>query len=36
VPVLPQGRYAPTVHMIKPTEKRRITPYKWVHPEGER
>src|SRR5712671_733654 len=26
-----KGRNAPPVHMIKLTEKREITPYKWVH-----
>ena len=31
-----QGRYAPPVHMIKLTETREITPYKWVHPDEER
>src|ERR1700690_4524176 len=31
-----KGRYAPPVHMIKLTEEREITPYKWVHPEEER
>jgi hypothetical protein len=25
-----KGRYAPPVHMIKLTETREITPYKWV------
>ena len=29
------GRHAPPVHMIKLTEKREITPYKWVHPRDE-
>jgi hypothetical protein len=24
------------VHVIKLTEKREITPYKWVHPDEER
>jgi hypothetical protein len=27
-----KGRYAPPVRMIKLTEQRQITPYKWVHP----
>jgi hypothetical protein len=27
MPVVKTGRYAPPVHMIKPTEKREITPY---------
>jgi hypothetical protein len=27
-----KGRYAPPVYMIKLTETRAITPYKWVHP----
>lgn len=31
-----KGRYAPPVHMIKLTETREITPYKWVHPSEER
>jgi hypothetical protein len=31
-----KGRYAPPVHMIKLTEKREITPYKWVHPAEDR
>jgi len=31
-----KGRYAPPVHMIKLTETRQITPYKWVHPNEER
>jgi hypothetical protein len=30
------GRYAPPVHMIKLTETREITPYKWVHPDEEK
>lgn len=29
-------RYRPPVHMIKLTERREITPYKWVHPSDER
>ena len=28
-----KGRYAPPVHMIKLTETREITPYKWGHPD---
>jgi hypothetical protein len=31
-----KGRYAPPVHMIKLTDQREITPYKWVHPDEER
>ena len=31
-----KGGYAPPVHMIKLTEQREITPYKWVHPDEER
>src|SRR3954447_2624808 len=31
-----RGRTAPPVHMIKLTETRQITPYKWVHPDEER
>jgi len=30
------GRYKPPVRMIKLTERREITPYKWVHPDEER
>jgi hypothetical protein len=30
------GRYAPPVHMIKLTEVREVTPYRWVHAEEER
>jgi hypothetical protein len=29
-------RYRPPVHMLKLTETREITPYKWVHPDEER
>ena len=28
-------RYAPPVRMIKLTERREITPYKWVHPDED-
>jgi hypothetical protein len=31
-----KGRSAPPVRMIKLTEARQITPYKWVHPDEER
>ena len=31
-----KGCNAPPVHMIKLTEKREITRYKWVHPDEER
>jgi hypothetical protein len=31
-----KGRYAPPVRMIKLTERREITPYKWVHPDEDR
>jgi hypothetical protein len=31
-----KGRYAPPVHIIKLTEEREITPYKWVHPDEDR
>jgi hypothetical protein len=31
-----KSRNAPPVHMIKLTETRKITPYKWVHPSEER
>jgi hypothetical protein len=30
------GRWAPPVRMIKLTEARAMTPYKWVHPDEER
>jgi hypothetical protein len=30
-----KGRYAPPVHMVRLTEQREITPYKWVHPDDE-
>jgi hypothetical protein len=29
-------RHAPPVRMIKLTETRQITPYRWVHPDEER
>ena len=29
-------RYKPPVHMIKLTQEREITPYRWVHPDDER
>jgi hypothetical protein len=31
-----KGRYAPPVRMIKLTEAREISPYRWVHPDEER
>ena len=31
-----KGRYAPPVHMVKLTESREITPYRWVHPDEDR
>jgi hypothetical protein len=34
-PLCKKGRYASAVHMIKLTETREITPYKWVHPDDE-
>jgi hypothetical protein len=30
-----KGKYAPPVHMIKLTQERETTPYKWVHPDDE-
>ena len=33
--IMPEGRYAPPVHMIKLTETREITLCRWVHPGGE-
>jgi len=37
--VIDQGRprlAAPPVRMIKLTETREVTPYKWVHPDEDR
>jgi hypothetical protein len=34
--VLPQGPPRSAVHMIKLTERQKITPYSWVHPDEER
>ena len=31
-----KGRFAPSVHIIKLTEQREISPYKWVHPDEDR
>lgn len=31
-----KGKYAPPVHMIRLTEQREVTPYKWVPPYEER
>jgi len=31
-----KGRYAPPVRIIKLTETREITPYRWVHPDEDR
>ena len=31
-----KGRHAPPVHMIRLTETREMTPYKWVHPDEDR
>jgi len=31
-----KGRDAPPVHMVKLTETREITSYRWVHPDEER
>jgi hypothetical protein len=33
--IMRKGRYAPPVRMIKLTETREITPYKWVHPDED-
>jgi hypothetical protein len=30
-----KSRYAPPVHVIKLTERKEITPYKWVHRDEE-
>jgi hypothetical protein len=35
-PPLGTRRYKPPVRMIKLTEQREITPYKWVHLDEER
>jgi hypothetical protein len=34
-PVAKNGRYAPPVHIIKPTMQREITPYFCVHPDDD-
>src|ERR1700757_3457817 len=31
-----KGKYAPPVHMIRLTEEREISPYRWVHPDEDR
>src|SRR5947209_6583499 len=31
-----KGRYAPPVRMIKLTETREISPYRWAHPDEDR
>ena len=31
-----KGRYAPPVHLVKLTEAREITPYRWAHPDEDR
>jgi hypothetical protein len=31
-----KGRWAPPVRMVRLTEARSITPYKWVRPDEER
>ena len=37
MPVMPEGSMGTRpVRMIKLTEVRGITPYKWVHPDNER
>jgi hypothetical protein len=36
MPVMSEGPHAPPVRMIKLTETREITPYKWVHPDEDR
>jgi hypothetical protein len=28
-------RYKPPVHMVKLTERREITPYRWTHPDDD-
>jgi hypothetical protein len=33
MPVVQKGSSRAPVHLIKLTEKREITPYKWVHPD---
>jgi hypothetical protein len=35
MPVMPDTRYSPRVHMVKLTQQREITPYKWVHPDDD-
>jgi hypothetical protein len=29
------NRYSPSMHMIKLTQQREITPYAWVHPDDD-
>jgi hypothetical protein len=36
LPACRTRRYKPPVRMIKPTEQREITPYKWAYPDEER
>jgi hypothetical protein len=33
--IMPEGRYARPVHMIKLTETRQLTPYKFAHPDDD-
>jgi hypothetical protein len=36
MPIMPEGRYPPSVHMIRLTQEREITPYVWVYPDEDR
>jgi hypothetical protein len=36
MPVMHARHYKPPVRMIKLTEQREITPYRWVHSDEER
>jgi hypothetical protein len=36
MPLVPEGRYAPPVHLIRLTGVRQTVPYVWVHPDEDR
>jgi hypothetical protein len=36
MPIMPEGRYAPPVHMIRLTQEREITPYVLARPDEDR
>ena len=35
MPLVQEGWYAPSAHMIKLTMEREITPYVWAHPDDD-